>query len=157
MNVTRIVPTALLVALTLAACARDQARQAPLPPDEATSLLAQRVWLDREPRGPNDRFHILFFDGEQAGVFQDRTVWKGSFEVFLYEAQRGRLDVKLPASRKRLNTGFTVEHVRKGNADVKLTLEKSPAGPTVFYGYRLEGHADADAWVADHFGARAPE
>ncbi len=139
------------VTLALAACSRDAApRQAPLPPDEATTLLAQRIWLDQEPRGPSDKFNVLVFDGQRSGVVQERTIWKGSFEVFVYEADRGRLNIKLPGSRKQLKTGFSIERAKRGDADVKLTLDKAPAGPTVYYGYRFDGH-DADAWVAEHF------
>jgi hypothetical protein len=150
---------AVVVAITAlaAACSRDAGtRRAPLPPDEATELLHQRIWLDQEPRKESDSFHVLVFDGEQSGVLQNRTIWKGSFEIFLYEAQRGRIDLRLPASRKRLHTGFTIEPAKRGQADVKLTLQKSPSGPTVYYGYRFDG-GDADAWLPKTFGTASPD
>jgi len=155
MHATRTAIAAAVVAVTVlsqGACSRDaKTRHDGLPPDEATALLDKRIWLDKEPRGPNDTFHILVFEREHAtGIFQHRTIWKGGFELFKYEAQRGRIDMKLPGSRKRVQTGFTIERARRGDADVKLTLERAPQGPTVYYGYNFEGH-DADAWIAEHF------
>lgn len=147
MNAHRTVLAVAVATAALAACSRDAGtRHAPLPPDEATELLHQRIWLDQEPRKESDSFHVLVFDGGQhMGVFQNRTIWKGNFEGFLYEAQSGRLDLRLPASHKRLQTGFSIEKAKRGRADVKLTLQKSPNGPTVYYGYRFDGDADAFA------------
>jgi hypothetical protein len=161
MNATRTALTAAVLclaaaALSLGACSRDAGprRHDGLPPDEATALLDKRVWLDKEPRGPNDTFDILVFDRRSSsGIFQHRTIWKGEFELFRYEAQKGRIDMKLPGSHRRVQTGFTVERQKRGDADVKLTLERSPRGPTVYYGYRFDGH-DVDAWVATTFGER---
>jgi hypothetical protein len=158
MNATRTAIAAAVVAaavLSQGACSRDH-RATPkgaLPPDEATALLDKRVWLDKEPRGPRDVFHLMIFDRSHAmGVYQDRTIWKGTFEAFKYEAQKGRLDLVMPGSGKRVKTGFTVERARRGEADVKLTLEKAPMGPTVYYGYDFGG-GDAEQWVAEHFPA----
>lgn len=158
MHATRTAIAAAVVAvavLSQGACSRDASHRGALPPDEATALLDKRIWLDKEPRGPRDVFHLLIFDRDHAmGVYQDRTIWKGTFEAFKYEAQKGHLDMVLPGSGKRVKTGFTVERARRGDADVKLTLERAPHGPTVYYGYDLGGH-DADAWVSAHFGAAA--
>jgi hypothetical protein len=144
-----------VLVLSQGACSRDASSrgQGALPPDEATALLDKRVWLDHEPRTEGEQFHLLIFDRQHAmGVFQHRTVWKGNFEAFRYEAQKGRIDMKLPGSRSRVQTGFTVERVKRGQADVKLTLERSPRGPQVYYGYDFGGH-DAESWLAARFGA----
>ncbi len=142
---------AALAALAVVACGRDAApRKAPLPPDEATEVLAQRIWLDKEPAGWSDPFHVLVFDPSGTGVYQERTVWKGTFELFLYEAEAGRLDLRLPATRKVVKTGFTIEPERRGEADVKLTLERVPAGPRVYRGYRVPG-GDVETWLKARF------
>lgn len=160
MHATRTAIAAAVVAvavLSQGACSRDASHRGALPPDEATALLDKRIWLDKEPRGPRDEFHVMVFDRRSSsGIFQHRTIWKGQFELFIYEAQRGRIDMKLPGSHKRVQTGFTVERARRGDADVKLTLERTPQGPTVYYGYNFEGH-DADTWLAARFGAEARE
>jgi len=156
MHATRTAIAAVVVAtavLSAAACSRDASPGGSLPPDEATALLDKRIWLDKEPCGHSDVFHVLVFDRRSSsGVFQHRTIWKGDFELFKYEAQKGQLKLVLPGSQKRVQTGFTVERAKRGDADVKLTLERAPHGPTVYYGYRFDGH-DADAWLAATFGA----
>lgn len=151
---------AAVVAISLtAACAQDRPRAAPLPPDEATELLHQRIWLDKEPRRPGDRFHLLAFAAEDYGVSQERTIWKGAFENFIYEADGATLAFRLPGSRKVVKTGFRIEPAKRGEADLKLVLDTSPLGPTTYYGYQLgEGGADAagaEAWVKAKFGAIA--
>ncbi len=155
MHASRTVIAAAAIAaaavLSQGACTREAGNLGALPPDEAAALLDKRIWLDREPRSPRDEFHVLAFNRRSStGVFQHGTVWKGQYEIFLYEAQKGRIDMKLPGSHKRVQTGFTVERVRRGDADVKLTLDRAPVGPTVYYGYNFEGH-DADAWLAARF------
>jgi hypothetical protein len=149
---------AAVAAISLSiACARATPEQAPSPPDEAADLLHERVWLDKEPRGWGDQFHLMVFDGDHSGVYQDRTVWKGNFEVFIYEADGNTLDLRLPGSRKTMKTGFRIEKSKRGEADVKLTLDKMPAGPTTYYGYRFDGGGAAtpDAWVKATFGSVA--
>lgn len=146
---------AAIVAATLAAaCSKDAQRDQPqpLPPDQAAQLLSERIWLDKEPRSGGDRFHLMIFVDKELGVYQDRTIWKGAFEMFLYKAKDKSLDVRLPGSRKAVKTTFRVEKARRGEADVKLTIDKPFAGPTTYYGYPIDGHADGDAFVEARFG-----
>jgi hypothetical protein len=151
---TAIAAAIALVSLT-AACDQHTARRDPLPPDEAAELLHQRLWLDKEPRMQNDVFHLMVFD-DQVGVYQDRTIWKGRFEMFLWEADGKNVTLKLPGSRKVVKTSFAIEKEKRGEADLKLTLEKPFEGPKTYYGYRIDGgSADPDAFVRAHFGGLA--
>lgn len=152
---TAIAATIVAVSLSAAACKQDGPKPAPLPPDEAVELLDQRIWLDSEPRGWTDKFHLLVFDGANTGVYQDRTIWKGAFEIFIYEADGAKLDLRLPGSRKTMKTGFKVEKAKRGEADLKLTLDKTFAGPTTYYGYKFDG--GGDAFVEARFGALKQE
>lgn len=155
---TAIAATIIAVSLSAVACTQQKPKPEPLPPDQAAEMLAKRIWLDKEPRGWSDPFHILMFDGDATGVYQDRTVWKGAFEVFIYEADGARLDLRLPGSRKTMKTGFKVEKATRGEADVKLTLDKTFEGPTTYYGYRFDGGGvDPDAWVEARFGTLTAE
>jgi hypothetical protein len=153
------IAAAIVAASLAAACSRDAQRDQPqpLPPDQAAQLLHERVWLDKEPRHGSDRFHLMAFIDKEIGVSQERTIWKGAFEMFLYKVKDRSLDVRLPGSRKAVKTTFRVEKARRGEADVKLTLDKPFAGPTTYYGYPLDGHADADAFVEARFGRLAAE
>ncbi|HUQ05589.1 MAG TPA: hypothetical protein VM261_23965 [Kofleriaceae bacterium] len=158
MSTTRTAIAAAVVSvlvLSQGACSRDASKRDAVPPDEATALLDQRIWLDKEPRSQTDQFHVLVFNRRQgSGVMQRGTIWKGHYEIFLYEAQKGRIDMKLPGSQKRVQTGFGIEREKHGRADTKLTLERTPQGPTVYYGFRFDGHdaGDIDAWLAAQFG-----
>jgi hypothetical protein len=152
---TAIALAIVAVSLT-AACSKDAAtRRDPLPPDEAAELLHQRIWLDKEPRGQNEVFHLFVFDHGQMGIYQDRTIWKGKFEMFIYEAEGKSIEMRLPGSRKIIKTGFSIEKAKRGEADVKLTLDKPFEGPKEYYGYRFDG--GADAFVDAKFGALATE
>src|SRR5688572_26578997 len=119
---TAIAAAIVAVSLT-AACGKAAPRHKdPLPPGEAAELLHQRIWLDKEPRGQNEVFHLFVFDEGQMGIYQDRTIWKGKFEMFIYEAEGKTIEMRLPGSRKIIKSGFSVEKSRHGKADVKLTL-----------------------------------
>ena len=152
---TVLLLTLALAAAPLAACSHDVAAPPRVADGDATALLQQRIWLDHEPKGWGDRFHLLAFDPEHTGVHQERTVWKGAFELFRYEVDRGQLVLRLPGSKKVVKTAFKLERTRRGDADVRLTLDRPAEGPTVYWGYRFDG-GDADAWVDARFGALAP-
>jgi hypothetical protein len=147
---TTIAAAIVAVSLTAACSQKATPQREPLPPDQAAELLHQRIWLDKEPRGQNDVFHLFVFDEGQLGIYQDRTIWKGKFEMFIYEAEGKTIEMRLPGSRKIVKTSFTVEKSKRGEADVKLTLDKPFEGPKEYYGYRFDG--EADAFVQQHFG-----
>lgn len=151
--------TAAAVAVSLAAaaaaCGQSTPQRDPLPPGEAAELLHERVWLDKEPRGWSDKFHLMIFDGDHSGVYQDRTIWKGSFEVFIYEADGNTLDLRLPGSKKTVKTTFTIEKQKRGEADVKLTIDKPFEGPATYYGYKFDG--GAASFVETRFGHLTPQ
>jgi len=147
------IAAAIVAASLAAACSRDARDQPkPLPPDEAADLLHERIWLDKQPRTGGDRFHLMVFDAGEFGVYQDRTIWKGNFEMFMYKAKDRAIEMRLPGSRKTVKTTFRVERVRHGEADVKLTLDTPFAGPKSYYGYDFDG-GDADAYVEAKFGS----
>src|SRR5687768_14210167 len=100
----RTVILAVALAALSSSCSRDAASPPRVADNDSAQLLHRRVWLDEEPRTEHDRFHILFFDREKTGVYQDRTVWKGEFELFRYQARDGGLVLKLPGSKRVVKT-----------------------------------------------------
>lgn len=146
------IAAAIVAASLAAACSPDAQRDQPkpLPPDQAAELLDKRVWLDKEPRGWSDKFNLLIFSEDVHGVHQQGTIWKGGYEIFIYEADGNKLDVRMPGSSKVVKTTFRVEQARRGEADVKLTIEKPFAGPATYYGYRFDGRAED--FVESRFG-----
>jgi len=136
----------LAIALALLGCApRDQH----LPPDEARALLINRNWLDRLPESARDRLHVFrFVPSMGGGVFQDRTLYKGEFELFTFEAGGDRIRFDLPHTGERRDVRYRIDALgdgeRRGPLDLRLILDGSPRGPSVYYGMRRES-ADLDA------------
>src|SRR5579871_389005 len=111
----------LAIALALLGCApRDQH----LPPDEARALLINRNWLDRLPESARDRLHVFrFVPSMGGGVFQDRTLYKGEFELFRFSTTRDEIHFDLPETHQDIVSKFRIDAV-DGPApfDLKLTI-----------------------------------
>ena len=55
-------------------------------------LLIDRNWIDRMPQTERDKLHVYrFVPSMGGGVFQDRTLYKGTFELFHFEASGDEL------------------------------------------------------------------
>ena len=108
--------------------------------DEARSLLIERNWLDRMPDSDRDRLHVYrFVPSMGGGVFQDRTLYKGTFELFSFSVKDSAITFKLHETKTEVTSPFTIEKV-DGPApfDLKLTITDDPRGPTIYYGMRSE-------------------
>jgi hypothetical protein len=82
------------------------------------------------------------------GVYQDRTIFKGEFELFLFRTEGHQLTFLMPETEEKVKSGYRIERVSGPEPfDLKLTFERTPRGPRVFYGMTHEGH-DLDALLA---------
>lgn len=135
----------LMFAAFIAACSSPSSRPSrELPADEAKKLLLDRNWLDRMPETERDRLFVYrFVPSMGGGVFQDRTLFKGTFELFMFEAGDGKIRFVLPETKDRVTSEFRIESV-DGPApfDLKLTVKPDPRGPGVYYGMRSETDRD---------------
>ena len=113
--------------------------------DDARDLLIDRNWLDRMPETDRDRLFVYrFVPSMGGGVFQDRTLYKGTFELFMFKVERGdHIVFNLPETREKVTSQFKIEQV-DGPApfDLKLTIFTDPRGPHVYYGMRSETDRD---------------
>ena len=138
-----------LLAGSLAACHRSSSSA--LSADDARDLLIDRNWIDRMPENTTDRLHVYrFVPSMGGGVYQDRTLFKGTFELFTFKVERGdHIVINLPETREKVTSQFTIEKV-DGPApfDLKLTLWSDPRGPREYYGIRSE--TDRDGHVLEH-------
>jgi len=139
------VPALLLV---LAAC--SSATEAPpraLPPDQAARVLVDRNWIDRMPEAHDARLHVYrFVPSMGGGVFQDRTVFRGEFELFVFAIEGGELAIRLPDTGERVRTGYRIERVTGPEPfDLRLTLDHAPRGPAVYYGIARETDRSGEA------------
>ncbi|MBX3251415.1 MAG: hypothetical protein KF901_29830 [Myxococcales bacterium] len=122
-------------ALTLLAACGGSADT--LSPEAARSELTDRNWIDRWPEAHDDRLHVYRFTPSMGGgVYQDRTVFEGSFELFTFEATGDQIRFVFPAKSERAQTGYRIERV-DGPAPFtrKLVLDDDPRGPGVYYGW----------------------
>ncbi|MDX2094132.1 MAG: hypothetical protein SFX73_40250 [Kofleriaceae bacterium] len=132
-----------LIALTLAAAAcssTSSSSSKQVAPEEARSLLIDRNWLDRMPETERDRLHVYrFVPSMGGGVFQDRTLFKGTFELFSFKVDGNKILFDLHETKTKVASTFKIERVDGPKPfDLKLTVDADPRGPKVYYGIRAE-------------------
>jgi hypothetical protein len=135
----RNIAAGLLIAL--AACSSSRPSHQ-VDEQTAKSLLIDRNWIDRMPETKTDRLHVYrFVPTMGGGVFQDRTIFKGQFELFKFEATGSQIRFVLPETNQKVVSGYRIETV-DGPApfDLELTLDADPRGPAphVYFGIRAE-------------------
>lgn len=131
-----LVAASLLVA---AGCSSSpETRQ--LPATAAADLLENRNWLDAWPESDREQLHVYRFTPDMGGgVYQDRTLFAGHFELFVYRIGEGELHIEWPHTKERETLAFTIEEVKGPEPfDLKLTLPDNLRGPSVYYGRRAE-------------------
>src|SRR3954470_5123728 len=126
--------TVLIVAL-LAGCSSSH-RGNDVSDGEGRKLLIDRNWIDRMPENHTDKLHVYrFVPSMGGGVYQDRTLFKGTFELFMFKVERGdHIVFDLPETGEKVTSQFRIEKV-DGPApfDLKLTVFSDPRGPRTYY------------------------
>lgn len=138
--------TVLFAALLASACSSSH-KGTEVDDGEARRLLLDRNWIDRMPENHSDRLHVYrFVPTMGGGVFQDRTLFKGTFELFTFETAADEIRFNLPETHEKVVSKFRIETV-DGPApfDLKLTIPADPRGPQVYYGIRAETDRDGTA------------
>ena len=131
----------IALVLLLAACS---SKSHSLSAGESKKLLIDRNWIERMPASERDRFHVYrFVPNMGGGVFQDRTIFKGTFELFRFEATGDEIQFDLLETHEKVTSRYRIESV-DGPApfDLKLTIDADPRGPQVYYGMRSETDRD---------------
>jgi len=134
----------LAMAVTAACSSSSSSSSTQVPADEARQLLIDRNWMDRMPETERDRLFVYrFVPSMGGGVFQDRTIYKGTFELFMYQVKGDAITFKLLETHDEVTSPFRIEKV-DGPApfDLKLTIPDDPRGPKVYFGIRAETDRD---------------
>jgi hypothetical protein len=133
---------AICLAAALAACSSK--KTSAVDDGEARRLLLDRNWIDRMPQSERDRLHVYrFVPSMGGGVFQDRTLYKGTFELFRFSTSADEIRFDLPETHQDIVSKFRIEAVDGPEPfDLKLTIEADPRGPQVYYGIRSETDRD---------------
>jgi hypothetical protein len=148
-TVTVIAVAVLSLSLCLAACGRDATPRG-VAADDAARLLIDRNWLDSWPQDKDDHLVVYrFVPSMGGGVFQDRTVFKGTFELFQFTTDGASIDYHFPHDGLRKKVRYRIEHV-DGPApfDLKLTISGDPRGPGTYWGLTSDHGRDLDALLA---------
>ena len=144
----------IALALVLAACSSSHPENKTLSGDEARKVLLDRNWLDRMPQTDRDRLHVYrFVPSMGGGVFQDRTIFFGTFELFAYEQDGQRIRFNLLHTGEKKTSTFAIEALDKPGpegVDLKLTISDDPRGSKTYYGWRKETQ-DLDGQLAHLF------
>jgi hypothetical protein len=133
----------LLLVAALAACSSHKPKQI-VGDAEARKLLLDRNWIDRMPETERDKLHVYrFVPSMGGGVFQDRTLYKGTFELFRFTTGADEIRFDLPETHQQVTSKFRIETVDGPDPfDLKLTIDADPRGPQVYYGIRAETDRD---------------
>ncbi|HEY4056375.1 MAG TPA: hypothetical protein VGM39_07190 [Kofleriaceae bacterium] len=133
----------LLVLASLAACSSPKT-SSKVSPAESRALLIDRNWLDVMPQTERDKLHVYrFVPSMGGGVFQDRTLYKGVFELFSFKVEGDHINFDLHETHDKVSSKFTIERVDGPKPfDLKLTIPDDPRGPKVYYGMKSETDRD---------------
>ena len=140
--------------LGLSACSDDKAKA--LAPDEAKKLLIDRNWLDRWPVDAKEKLHVLRFVPKMGGgVYQDRTLFAGSFELFTFEHDGKQIRFVFPHTKGKATVAYRIDAVSdRAPFDLRLTLADAVRGPKVYYGFRQEPAALSKRLGLERSGVR---
>ena len=133
--------TLVLLALVFGCSSSNSATT--LSASDAAGLLENRNWMDLWPESDRQHLHVYRFTPQMGGgVFQDRTLFAGHFELFIYRVGEGELHIEWPHTKERETLKFTIESVDGPEPfDLKLNLPENLRGPAVYYGRRSETEA----------------
>ena len=137
----------VLVLFSVAACRDDASaiqKATPVAQEEAADLLINRNWMDLWPQTETEKLHVFRFVPDMGGgVFQDRTLFGGTFELFTFRVKEGRIHFHLHHTKQKVEVDFRIERVDGPEPfDLRLTLESSPRGTSVYYGRSSETVTD---------------
>jgi hypothetical protein len=137
-------PVLLLVFVTACSSGTKSTHSRELPDGEARKVLLDRNWIEHMPETERDRFHVYrFVPSMGGGVFQDRTIFKGTFELFKFETAADEIRFDLLETHDKVVSKFRIEEVDGPKPfDLRLTINADPRGPQVYYGIRAETDRD---------------
>ncbi|HET7505472.1 MAG TPA: hypothetical protein VFK02_30840 [Kofleriaceae bacterium] len=115
-------------------------------------LVADRIWIDHVPRSDRDTFQAFAAVSAQAvGAFQAASAWRGSYELFRFEASGGELRLVYPQTGEREAVRAKARRCNEHGLDFCLELEGASRGVKRYYskeGWEIRGVGDGDARAA---------
>ena len=135
MRAAALAVAVLAAATSVTACHRDSPHAARLSAADAERVLIDRNWMDRWPEDKDDRLRVYRFTPSMGGgVYQDRKVFKGQFELFQYTTGDNTIDFQFPDTGEDARCSFLIERVKGPEPfDLKLSIANDPRGPGVYW------------------------
>jgi hypothetical protein len=154
--VKRTLLAVMVAALGAAGCGRDDARRAAVVEDsrDAARILQSTPWLDRAPHDERDLIHAWVFPRGE-GLYFVGNAYKGSYELFSFFVEDDELRIRFLDDGTTHKLRFQIEKAHDRVFDYKLTLDPTPRGPKVYYGFE-QGRAlpEAAGALIDRLPAR---
>ncbi|HEV8325781.1 MAG TPA: hypothetical protein VG389_29490 [Myxococcota bacterium] len=118
--------------------------------DAGEKLFYDRMWLDAFPRNPTEEIAIFAaITEEPIGLFDKRSTWRGSWELFRYEPRGdGKVLMLFPQTGTKEDVTYRAVDCSDGGFDFCLELKGASHGVKRYYsrkGWELDGADSADA------------
>lgn len=95
-------PLIALVVASVAVVSVGRLRHANEREPASRNVLIDRLWIDRVPQRDTDTVQVFAMLSEQpVGVFSAASQWRGSHELFVFEASGSEVRVTYPQTRER--------------------------------------------------------
>jgi hypothetical protein len=101
--------------------------------DKITAL--DRIWIDHLPKTESDMINIFAaITEEPMGVFQATSMWKGNFELFVYEAHGDTIRAVYPQDRSKEELKVSARSCSEvRDMDYCLEIKGASRGPKKYY------------------------
>ena len=119
---------------------------------DSTSLVTDRIWIERMPQGETDTIHALVMIDEHAhGMFFQGSVWRSLTEGFVYELAGSELRATFPQTASKETFKVDAHACTVDGFEVCLELAGGTHGIQRYYSMKawvIESQAGADARLA---------
>jgi hypothetical protein len=104
-------------------------------PVDGKNPVLDRVWIDKLPTSERETINIfLALEDDEIGIFDARSMWKGSFELFQVKgANRGDLRVYYPQTGETETLRGKAKRCSERDFDYCLELTGGSRGVTRYY------------------------
>jgi len=110
---------------------------------DSEPLVLDRVWIDHVPRSERDTVQVFIAISEEPmGAFQASSMWKGTYELFRYQASGRELKIVYPQTGDRETVQAVGRRCTEGGMDYCLELDGGTRGVKRYYsreGWEIDG------------------